>query len=139
MMFRRIAPAVFAAAALAALAPAAMANTTATGYGGPGGNQQHHVTKPKILGVTTSGGGCSSSGTSGTSGSGSNCSGTAPTCVSGGSGNSGSGSGSGCTENASSGSLPFTGFDLILVAGAGIALLGAGFGLRRLTHRESTA
>ena len=32
------------------------------------------------------------------------------------------------------GSLPFTGLDLALVAGGGIALLGAGFGLRRLSR-----
>lgn len=33
-----------------------------------------------------------------------------------------------------SGSLPFTGLNLALVAGAGIALLGAGVGVRRLSR-----
>ena len=140
MLLRRIAPAVLATAALVAVAPsAALANTTATGYAGPGGTQQHHVTKPKVLGVTNSGGpNCSNSNSSGTSGS--NCSGTAPTCASGGSGSSGSSNSSAaCAEHTSSGSLPFTGFDLLLVVATGIGLLGAGFGLRRMTRRESVA
>lgn len=37
------------------------------------------------------------------------------------------------------GSLPFTGADLGVLAAAGGALLGLGFGLRRLTHRPSQA
>lgn len=37
-----------------------------------------------------------------------------------------------------SGSLPFTGADLGVLAGAGVLLLGMGFGLRRLTHRPSS-
>jgi hypothetical protein len=40
---------------------------------------------------------------------------------------------------AESGSLPFTGADLGVVAAAGGLLLGLGFGLRRLTHRPSQA
>jgi hypothetical protein len=106
MMFRRLALAAVAAAALA-LAPAAMANTTTSGYGPPGNHQQHHVTKPKVLGVSGTGGPTTPS--------------SAPQTV-----------------NAStSGSLPFTGFDLILVLATGTALVAAGFGLRRLTRRES--
>lgn len=38
---------------------------------------------------------------------------------------------------ASSSSLPFTGADLALVSGAGIALIGMGFGLRKIARRES--
>jgi hypothetical protein len=105
MLLRRIALAAIAAAALA-MAPAALADTTATGYGAPGNHQQHHVTKPKVLGVTSLGGPTS----------------TAPTTV---------------TPASTSGSLPFTGFDLILVLATGGGLVAAGFGLRRLTRRES--
>jgi hypothetical protein len=105
MMLRRLAPAAIVAAALA-VAPAAMANTTATGYGGPGANQQHHVTKPKVLGVTNTGGP------------------TTPTPTN-------------TPVAASTGSLPFTGFDLVLVLATGMGLVIAGFGLRRLTRRES--
>lgn len=43
------------------------------------------------------------------------------------------------TTQADSGSLPFTGADLGVVAAAGGLLLGLGFGLRRLTHRPSQA
>ena len=32
--------------------------------------------------------------------------------------------------------LPFTGMDVALLAGAGTLLLGAGVGVRRLTHRQ---
>jgi hypothetical protein len=39
----------------------------------------------------------------------------------------------------SSGSLPFTGFDLLLVLGTGLGLVAAGLGLRRLTRREQTS
>jgi len=123
MLLRRIALAATIAAALA-MAPAALANTTATGYGPPGNHQQHHVTKPKVLGVTSTGGPTctnnSSSGTPGTSGSG--CEPPAPATV---------------TPASTTGSLPFTGFDLILVLATGGGLLAAGFGLRRLTRRES--
>jgi hypothetical protein len=107
MMLRRVAPAAIVAAALA-LAPATMANTTATGYGPPGNNQQHHVTKPKVLGVTNTGGPSTPSSPSNT-----------PVAAS------------------STGSLPFTGFDLVLVLATGMGLVIAGFGLRRLTRRES--
>jgi hypothetical protein len=106
MMVRRVALGALAAAALA-FAPAAMADTTATGYGPPGNHQQHHVTKPKVLGVTNSGG---------------NNTPTAPTNT---------------PVAASTGSLPFTGFDLVLVLATGTGLVLAGFGLRRLTRRES--
>jgi hypothetical protein len=36
-------------------------------------------------------------------------------------------------------SLPFTGADLGVLAGAGVLLLGMGVGLRRLTHRPTQA
>jgi hypothetical protein len=113
MSLRRLAPAVVAAAVLAVAPAAALASTTATGYGHPGAHQQHHVVKPKVLGVTNSGG-----PTTPTSGS-------APTS----------------TPSAvnSSGSLPFTGFDLLLVLATGLGLVAAGFGLRRLTRREQTS
>jgi hypothetical protein len=107
MMVRRVALGALAAAALT-FAPAAMADTTATGYGPPGNNQQHHVTKPKVLGVTNSGGNTPSAPT--------------PTNT---------------PVAASTGSLPFTGFDLVLVLATGAGLVLAGFGLRRLTRRES--
>jgi hypothetical protein len=35
--------------------------------------------------------------------------------------------------------LPFTGMDVALLAGAGTLLLGAGFGMRRLAHRQDPA
>ena len=44
----------------------------------------------------------------------------------------GPGSGSG-----GSGSLPFTGLDLLLVAGLGAGLLGIGAGMRRLTQPDA--
>jgi hypothetical protein len=118
MMLRRFAPAAIVAAALA-MAPAALANTTATGYDAPGGTQQHHVTTPQVRGVTN-GTTCSNSHNSGTSGS--ICGPTAPATV---------------TPASTTGSLPFTGYDLILVLATGAGLVTAGFGLRRLTRRES--
>jgi hypothetical protein len=42
--------------------------------------------------------------------------------------------GSAHTVSGLSGSLPFTGLNLALVAGAGLALLGAGVGVRRLSR-----
>jgi hypothetical protein len=99
-----------------------MANTTATGYGPPGNNQHHQVVKPKVLGVTSSGGPSCSTG-SGTSGSGTSGSACEPVNT--------------VTPASTSGSLPFTGFDLVLVVATGAGLLAAGFGLRRLTRRES--
>jgi hypothetical protein len=50
-----------------------------------------------------------------------------------GSATSGSGSDSG------SGSLPFTGLDVALLAGAGLLLAGAGFAMRRVTRAPSQA
>jgi hypothetical protein len=38
------------------------------------------------------------------------------------------------TTEASGGSLPFTGLDVALLAGAGVLLGAAGFGMRRLTR-----
>jgi hypothetical protein len=111
MMLRRLAAAAIASAALAA-APAAMANTTATGYAAPGNQQQSHVTKPKVLGVAGTGG--STNGPTSTDG---------PTNTP--------------VDASTSGSLPFTGFDLLLVLATGAGLVATGFGLRRLTRRES--
>lgn len=48
----------------------------------------------------------------------------------------GGGSGGGGDE---SGSLPFTGMDLLLVAGLGAGLLGVGAGMRRLTRPANHA
>lgn len=41
------------------------------------------------------------------------------------------------TAVASSSALPFTGADLALVSAAGIALLGMGFGLRKISRSDS--
>ncbi len=38
------------------------------------------------------------------------------------------------TKSSDSGSLPFTGLDLALLAGAGVVLLGLGIGMRQLTR-----
>ena len=43
------------------------------------------------------------------------------------------------TEAKSSGKLPFTGLDLVLVVAAGGLLLGLGLGMRRLTRPTSVA
>jgi hypothetical protein len=52
------------------------------------------------------------------------------TASSGGSGGSGEGGG----LNATIGSLPFTGMDLLLITGVGFVLVATGFGLRRLSN-----
>jgi hypothetical protein len=49
------------------------------------------------------------------------------------------GNGNGPTGGENQPSLPFTGGDLGVLAGAGGLLLALGFGLRRLTHRPSQA
>ena len=54
-------------------------------------------------------------------------------------GSGGGGSGPTATNSNAGGSLPFTGSDLGVVAGAGGMLLALGFGLRRLTHRPTQA
>jgi hypothetical protein len=43
------------------------------------------------------------------------------------------------TETRSSGSLPFTGLDIVLVVAAGGLLLGLGLGMRRLTRTTGVA
>ena len=45
----------------------------------------------------------------------------------------------GVTETRSSGSLPFTGLDIVLVVAAGGLLLGLGLGMRRLTRTTGVA
>jgi uncharacterized protein len=57
----------------------------------------------------------------------------------GGGGGGGGGGSNGTTSGNAGGSLPFTGSDLGVIAGAGTLLLGLGFGLRRLTHRPIRA
>jgi hypothetical protein len=60
---------------------------------------------------------------------------------SGGGGNNGGGGGNAPqpVKASQSGSLPFTGADLGVLAAAGGLLAGLGFGLRRLTHRPAGA
>lgn len=58
------------------------------------------------------------------------------TCSSVGSGSSGTGAGS-ATSTTSSGTLPFTGLDVVLLVVGGGALLSAGFVVRRLSRRPS--
>ena len=53
-----------------------------------------------------------------------------------GSGTAGSGTG---TASESGGSLPFTGLDVALLAGAGLLLAGAGFAMRRVTRAPTQA
>jgi hypothetical protein len=43
------------------------------------------------------------------------------------------------SQASSGGSLPFTGLDVALLAGAGGLLVAAGFGMRRLTRSSGTA
>lgn len=50
-----------------------------------------------------------------------------------------SGSAAGTTASDSGGSLPFTGLDVALLAGAGLLLAGAGFAMRRVTRAPSQA
>ncbi|HEY7381979.1 MAG TPA: hypothetical protein VH572_12270 [Gaiella sp.] len=44
---------------------------------------------------------------------------------------------SSATPTASGATLPFTGVDLLLITGAGVALIGVGAGLRRLGRDKS--
>ena len=55
---------------------------------------------------------------------------------SGGSGGVGGTTDSGGVQDQPSGELPFTGFDAMTVLGAGVVLLGLGFGIRRLAMRD---
>ena len=48
-------------------------------------------------------------------------------------GSGGNGSGGNGSGAAGSAELPFTGVDLVLIAGLGVGLLGVGLGMRRLT------
>jgi hypothetical protein len=48
-------------------------------------------------------------------------------------------SGSGSGSDSGNGSLPFTGLDVALLAGAGLLLAGAGFAMRRVTRAPSQA
>ncbi len=90
-----------------ALAPAAFAQSTGTGYAGePSG----------VAGQTAQG------GTNGST----NNNGTPATA-------------SQVSEGSGSGSLPFTGLDLVLLAGGGLVLLGTGAALSRLVGRHSAS
>jgi len=55
------------------------------------------------------------------------------------SGNGGNGGDPGDPQAVGSGSLPFTGMDLVLVAALGAGLLGVGVGMRRLTRPADQA
>jgi hypothetical protein len=60
------------------------------------------------------------------------------TCSSVGSGTAGTGNGTGngsATATTASGTLPFTGLDVVLLVAGGGALLSAGFVIRRLSRR----
>jgi hypothetical protein len=57
------------------------------------------------------------------------------TCSSVGNGNVSTSPGSTSTTNADSGTLPFTGLDVVLLVVGGGTLLGAGFVVRRLSRR----
>jgi hypothetical protein len=46
---------------------------------------------------------------------------------------------SGSGSDSGNGSLPFTGLDVALLAGAGLLLAGAGFAMRRVTRAPSQA
>lgn len=103
---------------------AAPATTFAQGssvdaYGGQGQG-------PAVLGVTESNdGGPTGTGTEGASGTaGVTGSSSAPTAL----------AAPTATASVPSGSLPFTGLDLALIALGGIALLGVGFAMRRFAH-----
>jgi hypothetical protein len=67
----------------------------------------------------------------------STCQGYSPqTCSPVGSGSAGTGTGNGSTTaTTSSGTLPFTGLDVVLLVAGGGALLSAGFVVRRLSRR----
>jgi DICT domain-containing protein len=56
-------------------------------------------------------------------------------CSSVGSNNTSTGSGTGATSASSTGTLPFTGLDVVLLVAGGGTLLAAGFVVRRLSRR----
>ena len=98
--------AVAASVAVLALAPAAFAQSTGTGYSGQAG---------QVAGQVQQGGnGPSVHAVAGTTAHGSAAS----------------------NASSSNGVLPFTGLDLALIAGGGLLLLGAGIALSRLVARN---
>jgi hypothetical protein len=101
--------AAFAVIAVLALAPAAFAQSTGTGYGGEAGG---------VAGQVQQGG---EGGVAGQTAKGSNGNGTAAATASGGGGG---------------GVLAFTGLDLVLIAGGGLVLLAGGVALSRLVARH---
>jgi hypothetical protein len=102
-----------------ALAPAALGQSSGTGYGGQSG----------VAGQTGQGGGPGPSGGSGVAGqTGNTGSGVA--------GETTSGNGSAASQvGAGNGVLAFTGIDIALLAGGGLVLLVTGFGVSRLATR----
>ncbi|MFL5906803.1 MAG: hypothetical protein ACJ75Z_04305 [Solirubrobacterales bacterium] len=98
--------AITAVVGVLALAPAAFAQSTGTGYAGQGG----------VAGQVQQGG---EGGVAGQTASGSNANGSAATNASGG-----------------GGVLAFTGLDLLLIAGGGLVLLVGGVALSRLVARH---
>jgi hypothetical protein len=102
------------AAMMAGPAAALAQDSSVDAYGGKGQG-------PAVLGVTENNPGTTGgdSGTAGVTGSSS-----APTAV----------AAPTATASVPSGSLPFTGLDLALIALGGIALLGVGFAMRRFAH-----
>jgi hypothetical protein len=100
--------------ALVAALPAFAQSPTLNGYTGIGGESQTQIDQTEIApGATPN-----------------------DTAVGGVSANSNSPSGGSGPAAGSSGSLPFTGLDLLFISTAGIALLLAGLGLRRATRRR---
>jgi hypothetical protein len=97
--------------AVLALAPAAFAQSTGTGYGGTAGGIQGQV------------------GAGGSAGSG----GTAGAVESGGTGSAASEAGSSAEDGSL---LAFTGLDLALIVGGGLLLLGGGVALSRMVARN---
>lgn len=106
------------AMALAAT-PAAFAQSSGDGYRGPGGTINERVDPGNTAGAGDSG--TASPGTSSSD--------------NGGNGGNGGSAANGGDRGDST--LPFTGSDLGLLAGAGALLLGLGVGMRRLTTRRA--
>lgn len=106
MKLRIVLP-LMAAAVLVLAAPVAMASSTGSAYGKPGSDHSVPTPKTHVLGSEHSG---------------------TPTATA-------TPTGAAHATN-QGGSLPFTGFDLLLVGGVGIVLLGLGLVLRRMTVRS---
>jgi hypothetical protein len=100
-----------------ALAPAAVAQSTGTGYGGQAGGVAGQVQQGQpggVAGQVEQGGGEQGVAGESTSGNGSAAS----------------------SASSGNGVLPFTGLDLALIAGGGLLLLASGVALSRLVARN---